>query len=105
LISSSKKYVVKMSLKARHQWVTSLILATWEAEMERIEVGGQPRQKVLETPSQPMARHSGIHLSSQVTDETEIGRIMVPGQTKQKVCKTPSQWEKTGHGGAHLTSP
>jgi hypothetical protein len=32
-------------------WLTSLILATWEAEIGRISVQGQPRQIVQETPS------------------------------------------------------
>jgi hypothetical protein len=43
-----------------------VILATWEAEIQRIAIQGQPRQKVWETPSQPKnARHGGIRLSSQ----------------------------------------
>jgi hypothetical protein len=32
-------------------WLMSAILATWEAEMWRIEVRRQPGQIVLETPS------------------------------------------------------
>jgi hypothetical protein len=35
-----------------------VILATWEAEIGRITVWGQPGQRVQETPSQPMAGHS-----------------------------------------------
>jgi hypothetical protein len=34
------------------QCLQPIILATWEAEIGRIIVGGQPRQKVNETPSQ-----------------------------------------------------
>jgi hypothetical protein len=33
-----------------------MILATWETEIGRIVVPGQPGEKVQETPSQPMAR-------------------------------------------------
>jgi hypothetical protein len=45
--------------------VTSIILATWEAEIGRVKVQDQLRQKVHETPSQPRARHVGVYLSSQ----------------------------------------
>jgi hypothetical protein len=31
-----------------------VFLATWEAKVERIRVGGQTRQKVHEIPSQPI---------------------------------------------------
>jgi hypothetical protein len=33
-------------------WFTPIITATWEVEIRRMEVQGQPRQKVSETPSQ-----------------------------------------------------
>jgi hypothetical protein len=32
-------------MSARHLWFTPIILATWEAEISRIVVPGQPRQK------------------------------------------------------------
>jgi hypothetical protein len=32
------------------QWLMSAILISWEAEIRRITVRGQPRQKVLKTP-------------------------------------------------------
>jgi hypothetical protein len=32
-------------------WLTSVILATWEAEIGRIELQGQPRQIVHKVPS------------------------------------------------------
>jgi hypothetical protein len=31
------------------QWLTPINQATWEAEMERITIWEQPRQKVIET--------------------------------------------------------
>jgi hypothetical protein len=42
-----------------------VILATWEAESGRIAVGGQSRQKVHETPPQPIAGYDSIYLLSQ----------------------------------------
>jgi hypothetical protein len=39
---------IKKLGKSRWQW---LILATWEADIRRIMVQGQPRQMVQETPS------------------------------------------------------
>jgi hypothetical protein len=36
---------------ARGQWLTPVTLATWEAEIRRIVVQGQPGQIVLKTPS------------------------------------------------------
>jgi hypothetical protein len=35
-------------------WWVPVILSTWEVEILRIMVQGQPRQKVLKNPSQPM---------------------------------------------------
>jgi hypothetical protein len=43
--------------------ITPIIPATGEAEIKRIKVQGQPRQKVLKTPSQPIAGRDGICLS------------------------------------------
>jgi hypothetical protein len=40
----------KNSFEAKHQWFTPIILATWEADIERIKVQGQPRQIVHKTP-------------------------------------------------------
>jgi hypothetical protein len=37
------------NMSAGHQWLTSAILATWEAEIRRIVVRGQPRQMVPKT--------------------------------------------------------
>jgi hypothetical protein len=72
-----------------------VILATWETEMGRIAVQGQPRQIVHKTPFQPIVGHSGACLSSQATQEAEIGRITSPGQSRQKkVHEIPSQRKK-----------
>jgi hypothetical protein len=48
------------------QWLTPIILATWEAEMrEGIVAQGQPGLKVSKTPFQPIAGHGGVQMSSQ----------------------------------------
>jgi hypothetical protein len=84
--------VLKIWNEAGHQWFTPVTLATWEVEIERIRVQGQPGKKVGETQFQTTARCDGPYLSSQATFEAEI-RIAVPGQRKQKkVCKVPPQW-------------
>jgi hypothetical protein len=50
------------------RWLTPEILVTWEAEIRRIAVQGQPGEIALMSPSQPTARlHGGKHLSSQPT--------------------------------------
>jgi hypothetical protein len=39
-----------IKLQTGHQWLMPIILATWEAEIRRIMVQGQPGQIFLETP-------------------------------------------------------
>jgi hypothetical protein len=41
---------LKNNIVARYWWLMPIILATWEAEIVRIKVQGQPRQIVLKTP-------------------------------------------------------
>jgi hypothetical protein len=45
----------KQNVSYRVQWLTSVISPTQEAEIQRIRVQGQPRQKVSETPPNPIS--------------------------------------------------
>jgi hypothetical protein len=43
--------IFKICAGAGQQWLMPAILATWEAEIRRMEVPGQPGQIVHKTPS------------------------------------------------------
>jgi hypothetical protein len=51
--------------KAGHQWLMNVILATSETEIRRIEIRGQPKQIVRETPISKITRakwtRSAVH--------------------------------------------
>jgi hypothetical protein len=50
------------------QWFKPRILTTWEAEIGKMLVQGQPKQKVTETSSQPVkAEYGGVCPSSQLS--------------------------------------
>jgi hypothetical protein len=57
-----------MEQRIRHQWLTSVILATQEAEIRRTAVLVQPRQTVLETLSQQKKVGCGV-MSSDLWQE------------------------------------
>jgi hypothetical protein len=46
-----ERILKNLCLHARHRWLTPVILPTWEPEIRRIEVRGQLRQIIQETPS------------------------------------------------------
>jgi hypothetical protein len=49
------------------QWLKPIIPATWEAEIGRIKVQGQPGQMVLETPPSPkQPEKNGLEQVAQV---------------------------------------
>jgi hypothetical protein len=45
-----------LDTSAGRQWLTPIILYTWESEIKRIEVQGQPKQSVYETPISKITR-------------------------------------------------
>jgi hypothetical protein len=51
-----------------HWWLEPVILATWEAEIGRIKIWGQPRQIVHETPSPKITRAKWTGGISQVVE-------------------------------------
>jgi hypothetical protein len=70
-----RRNIYKIMNKAKCQWLTSLILVTWEAEIGWVTIQGQPWEIVCKTVSQAMAGCSGSSLSSQAMQKAEIGRI------------------------------
>jgi hypothetical protein len=66
-------------------WFIPIIPAMWEAKIRRITVGGQSREKVCETLSQPVVESSSSPLASQTMQEAEMRRFTVPGQSQQKI--------------------
>jgi hypothetical protein len=86
-----------------------VILATWKAKIGRIEVGGQPREKVIETPFQTIAEHSVMHRSPPLCGRLRSGGSRFQVSMGKKVCKTPSQpktknkTKKTAHS-YHLSN-
>jgi hypothetical protein len=52
----------KKSPFARHWWLMSIILATWEAKIWRTVVQGQPKQIVHKTPSPKQLEQNGLEM-------------------------------------------
>jgi hypothetical protein len=55
------------------QWFTPTILAIQDAEIGRIAVQSQPKQKVCETTISANGQCGAINLSSQLHREAQIG--------------------------------
>jgi hypothetical protein len=66
----------------------------WKIEIQKIVGSCKPAQAKSKTPSQPIAGHNGIYLSSQTTWEAEIGRSQ--SRLGKKVCENTSQQSKAG---------
>jgi hypothetical protein len=60
-------------LLCREWRLISVILVTQQAKIVRFTVWGQSREKVHETPSEPVAGHGGGFLSSKLQQEVYIG--------------------------------
>jgi hypothetical protein len=56
--------VIKTADNSWAWWLTTVIPATWEAEIWRIEFLGSPGGKVYEAPFEPVAGYGGVLLSS-----------------------------------------
>jgi hypothetical protein len=61
---------IKANRSARHWWLTPVILATWETEVRRIVVRGQPRQIVHKTISQKYSKQNRADGVAPVVDGT-----------------------------------
>jgi hypothetical protein len=72
-----------------------VILPTWEAEIRRITVWGQHRQKVNKTPSQSIAGCDGMCLSPQTRREVEIRSVVFLGKLEQKCLQDSSSMENS----------
>jgi hypothetical protein len=70
------------SLNAGHKWLTPVVLATWEAKIERIVVPHQPRQKVCETPSQSKLGSVVCTCHAKLCRRLKSKRITVSGKPK-----------------------
>jgi hypothetical protein len=58
------KHFIKVRDRDWVWWLTPVIPVTWEAEIRRFVVEGQPGEKVRETLSLPVIGCSGVGLSS-----------------------------------------
>jgi hypothetical protein len=57
--NTNKRYKQKM---LGHWWLTLVILATWEAEIGKIVVRGQPRQIIHKTPFLKQPEQNGVEV-------------------------------------------
>jgi hypothetical protein len=85
--------------------LTPLIPATWEAEIWTITFRDQLGQKGCETPSQPIASYSGIHLSSQLFRGLKSGGLRLQVIPVEKICETPISMGKKLRLVAHPHPP
>jgi hypothetical protein len=92
-------------IKPRHLWLTPAILAIWEAEIRRVTVRGQSRQKVGKTPTQPQpcSTRWPVPIIPGMW-EAEMGRLVVPAQPSQKNCQDSISMGKSWVCGTHLSS-
>jgi hypothetical protein len=81
---------------ARHWCLTPVILGTWEAEIRKIAVWGQPGQEVTsKTLSQSITGHYSTCLSSQLPRKHKIGGSPSwPACTKVKTLSQKQPQEK-----------
>jgi hypothetical protein len=74
----------------KDQWLTSLNLATWEAEIRRIADRGQPRQVVHETHLQSnQSKMNWTSGSSSTAPALQVQSSEFKPQAYEKADKTP----------------
>jgi hypothetical protein len=84
-----------MTIITRYWWLTLVILATWEAEIWKITVQGQPGQKkIYKIPSQPITGHTGGHLSTQLLRRLRLRGLWFQASLGKKVCEITFSMEK-----------
>jgi hypothetical protein len=59
-------------------WLTLVILATWEAEIRKTSVDGQPRQKSLQDPI-PMGGKKKLHMVAHTYHPSYGGKCKIVG--------------------------
>jgi hypothetical protein len=59
-----------------------VIPTTWKVEIKKIMVGGQSRQKVRGTPSQPIAGCGSMYPLSQIIREASVEESQRPAWAK-----------------------
>jgi hypothetical protein len=78
------QFLKKLNI-ARHQWLTSIILATQEAEIRRIAVQSQPGQIVHETLSQKYPTQKRVSRVAQVVEQLPTKHVNPIHQNKIKL--------------------
>jgi hypothetical protein len=92
------KILIRNSSLARHQWLTPVILTTWEAKIRRIMVWGQPRQIVLWEPISKITRAKWTGGVAQ-----EVQRVLFKYETLSSYPSPTTSPQKTKQFSQYVT--